>query len=198
MSTPCTDPSSKRGPHMSLGSARRIVPYVAGLVAPTSVIDVGCGDGAWLAAFLEAGVEDVLGIDRPRGETDRLLVPPHRFAARDLATSVGVDRTFDLAICLEVAEHLPVTRAASFVAELARLAPVVLFSAAIPFQQGEGHVNEQWPMFWADLFARHDLVPVDCIRARFWDDDAVEDRVRPEHDPVLGSRGGAIGTRLTA
>jgi hypothetical protein len=63
-------------------------------------------------------------------------------------------RTFDLAICLEVAEHLPPEAAEGFIDSLTRLAPVVLFSAAITFQVGNQHLNGQWPDYWATLFRR--------------------------------------------
>jgi hypothetical protein len=64
-----------------------------------------------------------------------------RFLPHDIATPLPehlVGR-FDLAVCLEVAEHLPPERAESFIRELCDLAPVVLFSAAIPGQGGTGH-----------------------------------------------------------
>src|SRR5205085_7165879 len=77
-------------------------------------------------------------------------------------------RTFDLAICLEVAEHLPETAATALVASLASLAPIVLFSAAIPFQGGTDHRNEQWPQYWFDRFAVHHYVAIDCLRPHLW------------------------------
>ena len=83
-------------------------------------------------------------------------------------------RTFDLAMSLEVAEHLPPKSAEGFIAGLTKLAPVVLFSAAIPFQGGTNHVNEQWPQYWADLFARHGFDAIDCIRSEVWDNEEVE------------------------
>jgi hypothetical protein len=51
---------------------------------------------------------------------------------------------------------------------LTRLAPVVLFSAAAPYQGGQHHVNEQWPAYWAQRFARHEYFPIDCLRRRIW------------------------------
>jgi hypothetical protein len=72
-----------------------------------------------------------------------------------------------------VAEHLPESRAASFVNSLTNLGPVVLFSAAIPCQGGDGHINEQWPGYWAELFARSGFVAIDCIRSRVWDNEQV-------------------------
>ncbi|MGH9522534.1 MAG: class I SAM-dependent methyltransferase, partial [Terriglobales bacterium] len=47
----------------SLRSAREVVPLLIRMVAPESVVDVGCGTGSWLAAFRESGIYDVMGID---------------------------------------------------------------------------------------------------------------------------------------
>jgi hypothetical protein len=49
----------------------------------------------------------------------------------------------------------------------------VLFSAAIPFQGGNYHQNEQWPDYWAALFKRHDYLPIDCIRRQVWQNNDV-------------------------
>jgi hypothetical protein len=92
----------------------------------------------------------------------------------DLTSPLELGRRYDLAISLEVAEHLPPEAAAGFVASLTRAAPVVAFSAAIPGQGGRGHVNEQWPAYWAELFARHGYEPVDALRPLLWDDPGVE------------------------
>jgi hypothetical protein len=85
-----------------------------------------------------------------------------------------MNRRFDMAISVEVAEHLSPTRAASFIDDLTRLAPVVVFSAAIPFQDGTHHINEQWPSYWRSLFASHNYHAIDCIRPRFWSDTTVD------------------------
>src|SRR5205085_11975533 len=92
-----------------------------------------------------------------------------RFRAIDLREPFELPRTFDLAVSLEVAEHLPASSASAFVESLTRLAPAVLFSAAVPHQGGWNHLNEQWPQYWAEIFARHGFFPVDCLRERFWD-----------------------------
>src|SRR5262249_52990475 len=64
--------------------------------------------------------------------------------------------------------------ARSFVQSLVNLAPVVAFSAAIPFQGGTDHLNERWQTYWADLFREFGYAPVDCIRPRVWDNPEVE------------------------
>jgi SAM-dependent methyltransferase len=152
----------------SLESAREIVPIVLELIQPEKVVDVGCGLGTWLSVFAELGVTEYLGIDGSYVPTDMLLVPKDRFRAHDLKLPLHLPDRYDLAVSLEVAEHLPASHAAVFVDSLTNLAPVVLFSAAVPFQGGTSHVNEQWPEYWADLFAHRGYEPVDCIRPRVW------------------------------
>src|ERR1051326_3058645 len=77
------------------------------------------------------------------------------------------------AISLEVAEHLPEASAQGFVASLTRLAPVVLFSAAVPLQGGAEHVNEQWQEYWRSKFSELDYVACDAIRPVIWGNEDV-------------------------
>jgi SAM-dependent methyltransferase len=158
----------------SIESARVIVPLVVDLVRPTSVIDFGCGVGTWLSAFSENGVRDVRGIDGPWVDGKALLIRPEQFVAADLAKPIDPGKRFDLAISLEVAEHLRAEHAATFVESLARASPLVLFSAAIPFQGGVRHYNEQWPEYWVALFRRCGYACVDCIREKVWNDSRVQ------------------------
>lgn len=154
-------------------SANEVLPVVFEVVSPRSVVDVGCWFGTWLKVAQELGVGDLLGIDAPYTDRSRLRIPEDMFLAHDLTVPLAVARRFDLAMSLEVAEHLPNAAADDFVASLIRLAPVVLFSAAIPDQVGEGHVNEQWPSYWVERFAANGFVVADVLRARFWENPAV-------------------------
>ncbi len=155
-------------------SGQAIVPIVLDLVRPRSVIDVGCGLGVWLSVFRQHGIEDVWGVDGPYVDRRLLEIPPDRFLPADLRNPVRHSRRFDLVVSVEVAEHLPEDRAAAFVESLTALSPVVLFSAAIPHQGGVGHLNEQWPEYWAERFAEHGYLPIDCVRPRVWTDEHVE------------------------
>lgn len=155
-------------------SAEAIVPIVLDLLRPRSVIDVGCGVGTWLAVFAARGVADICGVDGAHVDRRLLQIPPDRFLARDLRRRLRIGRRFDLVVSLEVAEHLPARCARGFVDSLTSLGSAVLFSAAIPFQGGHGHVNEQWPAYWAARFRARGYTLVDGIRQRVWDRADVE------------------------
>jgi SAM-dependent methyltransferase len=158
----------------SLASADVVVPVVLSLFHVKSVVDVGCGVGGWLKVFERHGVSDYLGVDGDYVPRTLLKIPDDRFRATDITGLLDFGRSFDLACSLEVGEHLPARAAEQFVAGLVRAAPVVLFSAAIPRQGGTAHINEQWPTYWAALFARHGYIPVDCVRPLIYSDKRVD------------------------
>lgn len=158
----------------SLSSAKRILPIVFALLQPQSVVDVGCGVGTWARAAMDLGVTDVVGIDGDYIDTATLHVPPERFLQRDLNHPLQLNRQFDLAVSVEVAEHLTGDLAKPFVGELTKLAPAVLFSAAIPYQDGNHHVNERWPSYWAGVFEQFGFSPFDVVRPQVWRDREVE------------------------
>ena len=155
-------------------SAQRIVPEIMRMMNVGSVVDVGCGVGTWLRVFQDCGVTDLYGVDGDYVDVSSLEINPNLFKAYDLQRPLQIDRQFDLAISLEVAEHLPPEMASQFADSLTRLAPVLMFSAAMPFQNGTNHLNEQWPDYWAAKFREKGYVPVDCIRPRVWSDETVE------------------------
>lgn len=167
---PYDDDFYAEGDAHALRSARRLVPEVLRLLPVRSVVDVGCGLGAWLSVFVEHGALDVLGVDGAHVRQAALHIGRERFLARDLGEPLTLDRRFELAMSVEVAEHLPAVRASGFVADLCRAAPAVLFSAAVPSQGGVHHVNEQWPDYWALRFAAHGYTCIDAFRGRAWDD----------------------------
>lgn len=158
----------------SLRSAREVVPIVLSLLASRSVVDVGCGVGTWLSVFRECGVNDVVGLDGEYVKNEQLQIPGEKFIPSDLNGNYAFDQRFDLAMSLEVAEHLSEEFAAGFVRDLASFSSVVLFSAAIPGQGGVHHVNEQWPAYWRGLFADRGYIAVDCIRPRIWNNRKIE------------------------
>lgn len=149
-------------------SAEIVVPLLMDIVRPVSVIDVGCGVGTWLSVFRDLGVEDVQGVDGNWVQRDMLKIPPERFLPHDLTQPLKHSRTFDLVVSLEVAGHLPRSYAEVFVDSLSALGPAVFFSAGIPCQAGQHHMNLQWPEYWAKLFGKKDFVLIDAVRHRIW------------------------------
>jgi SAM-dependent methyltransferase len=147
----------------SYASAQAVVPRVVGLTGARSIVDVGCGSGAWSRACRDIGVPEVVGIDGGHVPGAHREVGTE-FVEHDLVEPLSLDRYFSLAICVEVAEHLPAERAPGLIADLTSLAPVVLFSAAVPGQGGTGHVNEQWSEYWVALFEAHGWTCRDAIR----------------------------------
>src|SRR4051794_25493305 len=82
---------------ISRRSARSVVPMLIDALAPTSVVDLGCGIGTWLAVFEEWGVPDVMGVDGSGGASGLMQIDADRFLTRDLTRSVELGRRFDLA-----------------------------------------------------------------------------------------------------
>lgn len=155
-------------------SAEVVLPIVVDLVNPKSVVDIGCGVGVWLEYFLKNGIEDVLGIDGEWVNEADLHIPKQKFRKIDISKPFNIGRKADLAICLEVGEHLPDASASALAKSLTDIAPVVLFSAAIPQQPGTNHINCQWPEYWANLFKERGYIPVDAVRRRVWTNPDVE------------------------
>jgi cyclopropane fatty-acyl-phospholipid synthase-like methyltransferase len=162
----------------SANSARALVPMVLDIHPARSVIDVGCGIGGWVKAFGDQGV-NAIGLDGDYVDRKQLLIPHDRFIAHDLNRELdaadlcrryGDKQTgrFDLAISLEVAEHLSPQRSDGLVRDLTALADVVLFAAAVPFQGGAGHINERWQSWWAQKFFDNGYDPFDVLRRDIW------------------------------
>lgn len=144
------------------------------IVNPASVLDVGCGIGTWLKVFQEHGVNDFVGVDGNFVDRRMLKISQERFHAHDLTTPVALGRKFDLVVSLEVAEHIPEQFADSFVEMLVKHGDVHLFSAAIPGQGGQNHVNEQWPEYWQKKFEPFGFYFHDVIRPQIWGNEQVD------------------------
>ncbi len=153
-------------------SASTILGILANHIPPIqSAVDIGCGVGTWLSVLHEQGIEEIQGVDGSWVDESLLAIPKNRFKQIDLSTAlVRLERKFDLAISLEVAEHLPAERADDFVSSLTALSDQILFSAAIPFQGGANHVNEQWQSYWVKKFDSLNYEVHDFIRPKIWSD----------------------------
>jgi SAM-dependent methyltransferase len=153
-------------------SAQRIVPLLTSALPVRSVADFGCGQGAWLSVWAAAGAS-VTGVDGPYVKTESLLIDPGKFQAADLSAPIDLGRQFDLVQSLEVAEHLPPAKAEQFVKTLTAHGSQVLFSAAVPGQGGENHLNEQPLGYWRAIFRKRGYAAIDYLRPLICDDPAI-------------------------
>jgi 2-polyprenyl-3-methyl-5-hydroxy-6-metoxy-1,4-benzoquinol methylase len=148
-------------------SAAAVVPELLSILPCkiTSVLDVGCGAGAWLSVWKKNSCQ-VTGLDGAYVEKSMLLIDDGEFHSQDLAKPFDQGRRFDLCQSLEVAEHIPAAASAQFVDTLCRSSDIVLFSAAAPGQGGENHINEQRYEYWQALFENNSYQMYDAVRVR--------------------------------
>lgn len=183
----------------SYQSATHYLRHLFSVWQPQSVVDVGCGRGTWLAACRELGVKRAVGLDGSWNSQEKMIDPLIEFHPCDLEKKVALDGSFDLAMSLEVAEHLNSGASETFVDSLSSLGGAVLFGAAFISQPGANHINTRLHSFWAELFMARGYALFDLFRGVFWSDDRVEPwyrqntflYVRPDHPlhAALLSRG---------
>lgn len=154
----------------NLKDPKIIVPVIMDVLNPKSVVDVGCGIGTFLHVFSDYGVKKLLGLD---GDwVDRELLSKHisltDFKIIDIEKGFEIEDKFELAVCLEVLEHVDSAFADITVKSLTDLSDIIVFSAAIPGQMGQNHVNEQWPEYWIDKFKKYGFTFHDVFRPVFW------------------------------
>ena len=179
----------------AMSSAAIVAPIVIQFVKPASVVDIGCGRGAWLQEFKKRGATTVLGMDGTYVDPNRLLIETSEFQGVDLSEPFSIRGGFDLAVCLEVAEHLPPRMGPFLVDALTAAAPIVLFSAAIPNQGGTNHINERLPAYWEGLFSKQGFERADCIRPIIWQDSRIKDYYR-QNLLLYCSKRALVGSKL--
>ena len=135
---------------------------------PRSLLDVGCGRGVWARAASKFGVGEIMGVDGGDVRLDQLLIPPTSFRNQLLHEPFSLGRKFDVAVCLEVGEHLAPEFAGTLIENLVNHSDRIYFSAACPGQPGQNHVNCQWPEYWQKLFNQHGYACDDSIRWKLW------------------------------
>jgi hypothetical protein len=163
--------AQRRGSERSAGV---ILPLVFSRANPKTVVDVGCGVGTWLAVAEQLGASTTAGVEGKWVVDNKLASPSIAMTYADLEEGLPALGRYDLAMCMEVAEHLTPGRGQSLVEDLCRLSDNVLFSAAIPWQGGVGHLNEQPQSYWAALFAENGYGACDVIRPAVWRDGRVD------------------------
>lgn len=155
-------------------AAKNFLPILFEYIKPNSVIDVGCGTGTWLKVFKNLGVLEILGVDGNYIKKESLEIDKKYFILHDLSEPFVSNKKYDLAVSLEVAEHLPEQSADIFVDTLTSLSNTILFSAALPFQGGQNHINEQSFAYWVKKFNKKGFIVKDLFRERIWNNENID------------------------
>jgi cyclopropane fatty-acyl-phospholipid synthase-like methyltransferase len=151
----------------SINSAQELIPLFLKYFKPKSVLDVGCGLGTWLSVFEEYNCE-IFGIDGDNVDIKKLIIHKNKFKPLDLNLSYNLNKKFDLVISLEVAEHILPENAEIFIDSICSHSDIVLFSAAIPGQEGTMHYNEQNNEYWEEKFNKNEYQCIDFFRHKIW------------------------------
>ncbi|WP_076605325.1 class I SAM-dependent methyltransferase [Candidatus Filomicrobium marinum] len=152
----------------TVSAASVVLKAVKQCIPMESALDVGCGTGTWLGVAKKLGARRILGLDGPHVPIEYLDVEQFEFRPTDLASPPKDVGLFDLAICLEVAEHLEADASDSLLDLLANSSENIIFSAAIPGQGGNGHINEQWQESWILRFEARGYYCYDFVRPLIW------------------------------
>jgi len=157
----------------SLRSANEILRLLWKIYSPSSVVDFGCGKGTWLYAAEILGVKRLKGFDGDWAK-DGIISKNIDFATCNLEELNVKEEKYDLAISVEVAEHLKRGSEKNFIKNLCHASDVIIFSAAIPNQGGTNHINENPQSFWIKLFKEEGFDCFDYFRPLIWKNDTIE------------------------
>ncbi len=158
----------------SLASARAICPIIINWFNPSSLIDIGCGAGAWCSIWKSLEVAHVIGVDGDYVQTESLLIDETSFIRQDLSQPFTIEKKFNIATSFEVAEHIPEAKAEIFIDNITQCADIVIFSAATPGQGGEFHVNEQPLQYWKSKFEKRGYRCFDPLRKKIYQNKSIE------------------------
>jgi hypothetical protein len=166
-------PAAARLGDGSIAHKRKILEVLRKHYDFQSVADLGCGRAGWLRVAKSMGIQKVHGYDIPEIDISQREIKENEFTPVDLSEKYSFNQAFDLAISTEVAEHIPVNGTENFIGNLVEAAPVILFSAALPYQGGLGHVNENWVEYWHGFFQERDYHCIDFLRDKLWHDPSI-------------------------
>jgi len=101
------------------------------------VADIGCGPGHYSKRLNNFGweVDGFEGNIPADKEYDKIYHV-------DLTMPIDIDTVYDLVLCLEVGEHIPLKHQATFVKNVVKMVgKYLILSWALPNQKGKGHVS---------------------------------------------------------
>lgn len=158
---------------LSRSSAEIVLGALLDVIRVESVVDFGCGTGSWLNVALSKGVKSILGYDSAQVPPEELEIHQTFFRPTNLEDISRIEGEFDLAICLEVIEHLSEGSSDRVLSALVDSSDLILFSGAVPYQVGTNHVNCQWQTHWSSKFREHGFFGLPILNGNFWRDSRI-------------------------
>jgi len=138
-------------------SSEKLAKAIKLYLKPKSVIDVGCGIGIYLKPLDLSGIS-CFGIEGSSIARKYSVFNKNRIIVADVTRKLNINKKYDLALCIEVAEHIPKKTSSILIGNLTSLSNIILFTSAPPGQGGTDHINEQKPQFWINLFNKKNFV----------------------------------------
>lgn len=135
----------------AIQDANQLADTIIDIYSPDNVIEFGCGTGRLLYRYTERGIT-VYGIDASSSALEQSKLPDECLQQHDLTQPFSTEEKYDIALAIEILEHLPQKAADTVVDSISNAAKTVLVSAATPGQGGTHHVNEQPHAYWIEKF----------------------------------------------
>lgn len=168
MNTPYSDEFFAKTFRQGKAAAEKLLPLFDDLeFFPDTVVDIGGGAGGWLIPFADRGAEVTL-VDQVNPAIQVELDNRVRYLPSNLENEgdvAGIPGS-ELAICVEVLEHLSAQAASRVLNQVSKSSETVIFSAAWDGQGGEHHINERPMEDWLEEWVNRDFVVADVIRSR--------------------------------
>lgn len=158
----------------SYNSAKIVLKLISSIYEPQTVVDFGCGVGSWLKAAKEIFNGKVLGFDTHIYDGFNMNIDKSEYSMLDITIPLNTTKMFDMAICVEVLEHIEEKYSDEVIKTLCKQSEFIIFSAAVPLQGGTGHVNEQPISYWANKFSKHGYLAIDYLRPHIWNNENVD------------------------
>jgi hypothetical protein len=134
---------------------------------PATVLDAGCANGLLVESLRDRGV-DAHGIDISQHAIECVRRDVQAYCSVQSILD-PLPRRYDLVVCMEVVEHLPIEEAEVAIAALCAAADDVFFSSTPEYFDQDTHLNVQPVEYWTELFAKNGFVrDVDLSAAAFF------------------------------
>lgn len=130
-------------------------------ITVNSFADLGCGNAYYLQGMFESGFSDLYGLEycleNALPYIDEKIRPFVHYG--DLMEPMNLKRSYDLTICVEVAEHTLPEKTEIFVENIDKITEkALIFSSAGSPLKGTGHINCKEFSFWKNLFKECGLI----------------------------------------